>query len=108
MTQLPMKPHIYASLLALVNSKSFDICADVMTLLSEELNRAFADNKWITIKIILCFYAHLVNSNVIVSNSLFSLYRHLLNKVEEPGIKIERADAFVYVVLASLPSVRHC
>lgn len=54
----------------------------------------------------LRYIAELVNANVILPAQLIGLFDVLLTVLDEPGLRIERSDAFVYLVLATIPWVR--
>jgi nuclear cap-binding protein subunit 1 len=49
------------------------------------------------------FFAELANANVIEAGQLIGLLDLYLNVAEEPGVNQERVDAYVYVVLATIP-----
>ncbi|KAI9205151.1 armadillo-type protein [Polychytrium aggregatum] len=104
-TELPMKTSIYATLTGIVNTKNFDIGGDILSCLSDAMDEALAGGNWRSVKLLLRYFAELVNANVVLPGSLIALYDGFLRVMSEPNPRMERVDAIVYIVLASIPWV---
>ncbi|KND02543.1 uncharacterized protein SPPG_03001 [Spizellomyces punctatus DAOM BR117] len=102
-THVPQKVSLYGTLSGLLNARNFDAGAAIIEITCEALQEALNNSDFRSTKILLRYIAELVNANVIQSTQLIGLYDLFLNVLNEPNVRPERADAFVYSVLASIP-----
>ncbi|ORY05994.1 ARM repeat-containing protein [Basidiobolus meristosporus CBS 931.73] len=103
--ELPMKNAIYGALAGLLNAKSYDIGSAIVKACFEQLTKSLEQGEWLKAKLTVRFFGELVNANVILPTTLIILYDNLLSVLNEPSIKQDRADCFVWIVLSSLPWV---
>ncbi|KAJ3178861.1 Nuclear cap-binding protein subunit 1 [Gaertneriomyces sp. JEL0708] len=100
---VPHKVHIFGLLTAVINKKDPNIAAAIVRAATATLQDALTAASFRTVKLTLRFFAELVASSVIQAKQLLVLYKILLSVLHEPNLNPQRADAFVYAVLGSIP-----
>ncbi|KAJ3297509.1 Nuclear cap-binding protein subunit 1 [Borealophlyctis nickersoniae] len=105
MTQLPQKASFYGTLTGIVNARNFKTGGAFVRAACDILQQAVNANEFRTVKITLRYIAELVNANVIRPAQLIGLFDVFLTVLSEPNVPVRRADAFVYVLLATIPWV---
>ncbi|KAF0552907.1 ARM repeat-containing protein [Gigaspora margarita] len=103
--ELPMKTFIYGTLVGLVNVKRPDIGSAVVKMTAQTLQQCLNEGNWRGAKFTLKFFAELTNANVILPRTMLDIYDDLLTTLDEPNVKLYRADTIVYIVLSTLPFV---
>ncbi|KAJ3019710.1 Nuclear cap-binding protein subunit 1 [Thoreauomyces humboldtii] len=102
-SQVPHKGPIYGTLAGVLNAGNPEFGALLLTTMHEALQSALAVHDFRTVKILVRYLAELFNANTLAGAQLVQLYDTLLSVLDEPGVTVERSDAYVYAVLASVP-----
>ncbi|TPX62408.1 hypothetical protein PhCBS80983_g00437 [Powellomyces hirtus] len=102
-SQMPHKVCLYGILSGLVNAQSSAAGAVFIEVAHDTIQDALKLNNFRTVKIMLRYLAELVNVNMIPPAQLITVYDLLLSVLNEPAVRLERTDAFVYALLASIP-----
>ncbi|CAG8539323.1 2155_t:CDS:10, partial [Scutellospora calospora] len=97
--ELPMKTFIYGTLVGLVNVKRPDIGSAIVKMTAQTLQQCLNEGNWRKAKFAL------TNANVILPRTMLDIYDDLLTTLDEPNVKLYRADTIVYIVLSTLPFV---
>ncbi|KAJ1340126.1 hypothetical protein BSLG_005263 [Batrachochytrium salamandrivorans] len=103
--RVPHKTGIYATVTGLLNVRNFDTAKEILLFVAATLNAALMDVHLRSAKILVRFFAECVNANVVLPGQLVALWDVLLSVTLEPDVRQERADAFIFIVLASIPYV---
>ncbi|RIA87394.1 MIF4G like-domain-containing protein [Glomus cerebriforme] len=103
--ELPMKSHVYGTLIGLVNVTRPDVGVKVVKMTTQTLQQCLNEGNWRGAKLSLKFFGELTNANVILPRTMLDIYDDLLTTLDEQNLKMSRADTIVYIVLASLPYV---
>ncbi|KAJ3185170.1 Nuclear cap-binding protein subunit 1 [Geranomyces variabilis] len=101
--QMPHKASLYALFSGVVNAQSSEIGAIFIEVAHQTTQKALETNDFRTVKIMLRYLAELVTVGMVRATHIIAAYNTLLSVVHEPGVRVERSDAFVYAVLASVP-----
>ncbi|KAJ3056349.1 Nuclear cap-binding protein subunit 1 [Rhizophlyctis rosea] len=102
-TQLPQKSSAFATMTGLLNLIDYDITAAFIKTVSDALQESLSRNEFRTVKILFRYLAELVNASVILPAQLIGLFDIFLAVLREENVRVERADAFIYVILATIP-----
>ncbi|KAI8927873.1 armadillo-type protein [Entophlyctis helioformis] len=103
LTQLPTKSGVFATLTGLLNVRNAEIAKAIVDHATSILNQALQQSHLRTVKLVFRFFAECVSANVILPLQLMDLLDTLLSVTLEPDVRQERSDAFVFIVLATLP-----
>ncbi|KAJ3150102.1 Nuclear cap-binding protein subunit 1 [Geranomyces michiganensis] len=101
--QMPHKARLYALFSGIVNAQSSEIGALFIEVTHQLMQKALESNDFRTVKIMLRYLGELVTIGMVRAAHLVAAYNTLLSVVHEPGVRVERSDAFVYAVLAAVP-----
>ncbi|KAJ3320157.1 Nuclear cap-binding protein subunit 1 [Boothiomyces sp. JEL0866] len=104
-TCLPVSFNIslYGTLTGILNARNFDIGQDMIAAAAELLNAGLESSSFRQIKLVIRYFAECVNAGVILPGQLIGLFDTFLAVASEINVNQERADAFVYVVIAAIP-----
>ncbi|KAI8816755.1 armadillo-type protein [Fimicolochytrium jonesii] len=102
-TQVPQKTCIYGALVRVIESNGSPVAQTFVDVAGDALQTALNANDFRTVKIVLRFLAELMSRAIISPAQLITVYDLFLNVTNEPGVQVERADAFVFSILASIP-----
>eukprot|EP01105_Mastigella_eilhardi_P022254 TRINITY_DN5474_c0_g1_i1.p1 TRINITY_DN5474_c0_g1~~TRINITY_DN5474_c0_g1_i1.p1 ORF type:complete len:774 (-),score=227.45 TRINITY_DN5474_c0_g1_i1:37-2358(-) len=104
-TSLPSKTPIYGTVVGLLNAINHDFGEKVAGELQNQLQQGFKQLEFNKLKLLLRFFAELVNANVILGSSLLQVLENILGAAQAPGNPLGRTDALVYLVIITLPWV---
>ncbi|KAJ3255331.1 Nuclear cap-binding protein subunit 1 [Boothiomyces macroporosus] len=104
-TCLPISFNIslYGTLTGILNARNFDIGQDMIVAAAELLNAGLESSSFRQIKLVIRYFSECVNAGVILPGQLIGLFDTFLAVASEINVNQERADAFVYVVMAAIP-----
>ncbi|XP_065672439.1 nuclear cap-binding protein subunit 1 isoform X2 [Hydra vulgaris] len=102
-TNLPEKGTIYATLVGLLNEKSFDFGGEFLELTMCNLKEVIFSEQWDRARLMVRFLSDLINCNFLVAASLIGFLETLMNAALQIGVPQVRSDWFVYSILSSLP-----
>jgi len=102
-TEIPTKSGIYATLTSLLNSNSYEFGVEIISTTCDAMEDALKNGKWTTVKLLMRYFAELVNFNTIMPFSYLGMIDTFLGAIHEHNVKLERSDFFVYCILATLP-----
>ncbi|KAJ3045244.1 Nuclear cap-binding protein subunit 1 [Rhizophlyctis rosea] len=105
LVQLPQKSSVWGTLTGLINVRDHEVASSFVGAACQTLQDALNSNELRTVKITLRYIAELVNANVILPAQLIGLFDVFLTVLDEHELRVERADAFVYIILATIPWV---
>ncbi|KAJ1679356.1 Nuclear cap-binding protein subunit 1, partial [Spiromyces aspiralis] len=94
---------IYATLIGLVNAKSFDTGQAILTSIHGRLGNALSQEDWSTAKVILRFFGVLLSTKAINSTTLLAMYDRILENVSAASKQTVLNDCLTYLVLSTLP-----
>ncbi|KAJ3271449.1 Nuclear cap-binding protein subunit 1 [Terramyces sp. JEL0728] len=94
---------LYGTLTGILNARNFDIGQDMIVAAAELLNAGLESSSFRQIKLVIRYFAECVNAGVILPGQLIGLFDTFLAVASEINVNQERADAFVYVVMAAIP-----
>ncbi|KAL5038717.1 hypothetical protein BDV3_001940 [Batrachochytrium dendrobatidis] len=103
--RVPHKIGIYATVTGLLNVRNFETAKEIVLFVSAALNTAFMEVHFRSVKLIVRYFAECVNSNVLLPEKFVSLLSDLFSVTTEPKVRQERSDAFLFVVLSTIPFV---
>ena len=95
----------HVTLVGLLNAKNYDNGEDIILHLFSCLEDALQSFDFVKAKLYTRFIADLLNANVIQPQSLVALFQSFLGVTGEDGSPQRRKDAYVFLVLHSLPWV---
>lgn len=101
--ELGDKPILLGSLLILVNRDRSEIAFQLLEALKNTLDDALAAFNWREAKLVLRVIAVCATVNLLDPMEVLGLYNVLLGVLDEMNPKEERKDAFVSLVLSTLP-----
>lgn len=101
--QLPQKCCVYTTLVGLINVKNYNIGAEFVELLIQELNMLLRQERWDESRYVIRFMCDLVNSNVVSFESVAIFLETLLDVVQEESIPLVRKDWYAFAILSALP-----
>ncbi|KAI8607521.1 armadillo-type protein [Chytriomyces sp. MP71] len=104
MVQIPLKTAIYGCLTGLLNLKDPALVAAVIGTVSDALDEAVKTGDFRSTKLLLRYFAELVNSGVIEASSYLDLLRGVVAIVDSASnFKPQLVDALVFSALGALP-----
>ncbi|KAJ3089542.1 Component of the cap-binding complex (CBC), partial [Quaeritorhiza haematococci] len=104
MTEIPLKMGIYSTLVGLLNVKNFDNGRHIINEACDALDEVLRNGDWRGVKLMLRFFAELVNANVILPSTYLGLLDDFLAILPTtPSTSDPRPEAVLYCVLAALP-----
>jgi len=104
-SSLPYKTPIYGTLVGLMNVKNFQFGKEIVCTLIDEINSAFANKKFFSLKLLIRFIPELILANVLHTNAIFELYETLLSVLNTPDYTQNKADYYVYLVMSTIPFI---
>jgi len=104
-TEIPTKTGVYATLTSLLNHHSYEFGVEIISTTCDAMDDALKNGKWTTVKLLMRYFAELVNFNTIMPFSFLGLIDTFLGSIHEHNVKLERSDFFIYCVLSTLPWV---
>ncbi|KAF2069159.1 hypothetical protein CYY_009519 [Polysphondylium violaceum] len=102
-SSLSYKTPIYGTLVGLMNVKNFQFGKEIVCTLIDEINNAFANKKFFSLKLLIRFIPELILANVLHTNAIFELYETLLSVLNTPDYTQNKADYYVYLVMSTIP-----
>ncbi|KAJ3232685.1 Component of the cap-binding complex (CBC) [Chytriomyces hyalinus] len=106
--EVPLKASIYGCLVGLVNLKDAVFAASVVSTMLDVLDEAIAGGDFRSAKLLLRFFAELVNSGVITGSAFLDLAMGVLAIIDNTNnTKPQLVDAIVFCVLGALPWASH-
>lgn len=116
----PLKAGVYATLAGLLNLKEYDLASRIVQEAHAALQEALNKSDHFRIKLLVRFYADLMNANLLRTTDLVALLEQLLEPAQQylqqqqqqhqqqqqaadAAEAQQRAEFFVYVVMATLP-----
>ncbi|OUM65327.1 hypothetical protein PIROE2DRAFT_7708, partial [Piromyces sp. E2] len=102
-TEIPTKTGVYATLTSLLNSNSYEFGVEIISTTCDAMEDALKNEKWTTVKLLMRYFASLVNSNTITPFSFLGMIDTFLGAIHEHNVRLERSDFFIYCVLSTLP-----
>jgi hypothetical protein len=103
--QAPMKLHCLALFIALLNAQSYEMAKEFINVAASLLNEGLEKSSFRKVKLLTRFFAELVNCNVVPTGNLVKLLDQYLYVGKEEMVRQERLDAYLYVVLTTIPWV---
>ncbi|KAJ2002348.1 Nuclear cap-binding protein subunit 1 [Coemansia thaxteri] len=104
--ELPWKATVYSTLAGLLNAKNSETGAKVISLMHAVLRKSLAQGDWGSVKVLMRFFALLVNTNAISPGSLVSMLDVFLAPVAalDGGAAAVSAsnNCYVFIVLSTL------
>ncbi|KAJ2509651.1 Nuclear cap-binding protein subunit 1 [Coemansia sp. RSA 2049] len=104
--ELPWKVTVYSTLAGLLNAKNSETGEKVVLLMYQVLRRELAEGKWGSVKVLMRFFALLVNTNTISASTLLSMIDTFLKPVmADDGSDVvvsASANCYVYIVASTL------
>ncbi|ORX59900.1 ARM repeat-containing protein [Piromyces finnis] len=102
-TEIPTKTGVYATLTSLLNSNSYEFGVEIISTNCDAMDEALKHGKWTTVKLLMRYFASLINLNTITPYSFIGMIETFLGAIHEHDVRMERSDFFVYCVLSTLP-----
>ncbi|KAI9099397.1 armadillo-type protein [Phlyctochytrium arcticum] len=106
-TQVPHKVGIYGTLTALLSALQYEKGAVIVEMACQSLQESLDKGDFRMAKQVLRYLCELSNASIVEPKELMSVFDLLLSVMDETDVAIQRADAFVYIVLASIPWAAH-
>ncbi|KAI8319953.1 ARM repeat-containing protein [Martensiomyces pterosporus] len=104
--ELPWKVTVYSTLAGLLNAKNNETGSKVVALMHGVLREALAKGDWASVKVLMRFFALLVNTNTIAASTLVSMIGTFLQPVADidgaaPVVSASNS-CLVFVVMSTL------
>ncbi|KAJ2093248.1 Nuclear cap-binding protein subunit 1 [Coemansia sp. RSA 1813] len=104
--ELPWKVTVYSTLAGLLNAKNNETGGKVVSLMHQVLRRELTKGRWGSVKVLMRFFALLVNTNTISASTLLSMIDTFLKPVatdEGSDVVVSvSGNCYVYIAMSTL------
>ncbi|KAJ1953696.1 Nuclear cap-binding protein subunit 1 [Linderina pennispora] len=104
--ELPWKVSVYTTLVGLLNAKNSETGKRVVAMMHGVLKKNLEAGDWASVKVLMRFFALLVNTNAIAPGTLVAMLDAFLQPAIEAGgsgvVVSARNNCFVYIVMSTL------
>ncbi|TPX36634.1 hypothetical protein SmJEL517_g01308 [Synchytrium microbalum] len=102
LAELPWKTSIYATVFGFMNMTEPKLGEELMAIVGEAMDATVAAHNWKGVKLVMRFYADLLNCSVIEVSSLLTLLDVFITAASVDGTPEERSDCLMYIVLCTI------